>query len=216
MGSHSQILPSPPLTVDIKPKVSSQDSSPVNGSGSIGNVSSALSTPAFDPDIDTGSDGLVLAPLKLPPPILDPPKFPPPPSRQCRIIQTPSEPKGRAAKGRKRSAQSPLETENRQKARKTAHSDIERRRRIKINEQFEELKDLVPACNNASAKGENGLHKLVILQETVAFIKYLKQCMQTVQSPGVMAKVGSNSSSPSLTIAGRDASSKLKIANLLT
>lgn len=202
------ILTSPPLTVDIKPRLYSHSPS-INGSSS--------ATPTFLDQYDSNeTDDLVLAPLKLPPPMLKAPqsKFPSPPSRPCKIIQAPQKPKPRVTKGRKRLAQSPLETEIRQKARKTAHSDIERRRRIKINEQFEELKYLIPACSQATANGENGLHKLVILQEAVAFIKYLKNCLDSVQSPAVLTRaIGSDTSD---VIPGPDRSAKLKIANLLS
>jgi Helix-loop-helix DNA-binding domain len=43
-------------------------------------------------------------------------------------------------------------------ARKTAHSLIERRRRSKMNEEFNTLKNMIPAC-----KGQE-MHKLAILQ----------------------------------------------------
>lgn len=43
-------------------------------------------------------------------------------------------------------------------ARKTAHSLIERRRRSKMNEEFDVLKNMIPAC-----KGQE-MHKLAILQ----------------------------------------------------
>ena len=43
-------------------------------------------------------------------------------------------------------------------ARKTAHSVIERRRRSKMNEEFDALKGLIPACTGQE------MHKLAILQ----------------------------------------------------
>lgn len=93
------------------------------------------------------------------------------------------------------------EREQRKKARKSAHSDIERRRRIKINEQFDALKELVPACNQftSASGGDVGLHKLVILQETVQFIRYLKTRLDQSDQTKVFAdlsKVSSNISAP--------------------
>jgi len=46
-------------------------------------------------------------------------------------------------------------------ARKTAHSIIERRRREKMNSEFQALKDMVPACEGQE------MHKLAILQVCV-------------------------------------------------
>lgn len=43
-------------------------------------------------------------------------------------------------------------------ARKTAHSVIERRRRSKMNEEFDTLKGMIPACTGQE------MHKLAILQ----------------------------------------------------
>lgn len=223
MHYQKQNLPSPPLTSDIKPKSFSQTISPtisgtvtdyISSSSKFRNTisrSSTFESVKFASEPDTDSDDLILSPLRLPPPLLNTSELPPPPIRQCRIIQAGSEPKKESK--RKRAIKSPLETATRQKARKIAHSDIERRRRIKINEQFEILKSLVPACSIASANGENGLHKLVILQETVAFIKYLKTCLDTIQSPrsGINAPM-----EPSSPITGLDSSAKLKISNLLT
>lgn len=64
-----------------------------------------------------------------------------------------------------------------------------------MNHEFESLKMLVPACqqsisngngNNNSGNGgsgsNGGLHKLVILQETVEYIRYLKKCMETMET----------------------------------
>lgn len=48
----------------------------------------------------------------------------------------------------------------RKQSRKTAHSVIERRRRDKMNAQFDVLKDMVPTCRGA----EKGMHKSAILQ----------------------------------------------------
>lgn len=64
---------------------------------------------------------------------------------------------------------------------KTQHSIIEKKRRIKMNREFEALKFLVPACraNILAGISENNyetssmMHKLTILQSTVEYIKYL-------------------------------------------
>lgn len=86
--------------------------------------------------------------------------------------------------------------QERKHARKTAHSEIERRRRSKMNQEFEALKQLVPACHqhitssdqkaknngsNGSSNNAPGLHKLVILQATVEYVKYLKACLESVE-----------------------------------
>ncbi|KAI0014543.1 hypothetical protein F4780DRAFT_767796 [Xylariomycetidae sp. FL0641] len=61
-------------------------------------------------------------------------------------------------------------------ARRVAHSDIERRRRSKINEEFEKLKSLVPAC-----AGED-MHKLAILQAATEYVQYLQDCVGRLES----------------------------------
>lgn len=80
----------------------------------------------------------------------------------------------------------PLLSDNDQRkhARRTAHSEIERRRRSKMNQEFESLKQLVPACQQSisSSGATNGLHKLVILQETVEYVRYLKNCLEAVET----------------------------------
>ena len=147
--------------------------------------------------------------LNLPAPAISLPRFPPPPSRKCTIIQ--AKPcaeisndeskkskvsKQNIVKGSKVTKLSPkpvspldqaaiLDTkEQRRMARKIAHSDIERRRRTKINHQFDELKELIPACKQfkSSSGGDAGLHKLVILQHAVEYIRHLKSCIESVES----------------------------------
>lgn len=66
---------------------------------------------------------------------------------------------------------------------KQLHSIIEKRRRIKINREFEALKYLIPACKNTSTspimKPNNngnkidGMYKLTILKSSVEYIMYL-------------------------------------------
>lgn len=75
------------------------------------------------------------------------------------------------------------DSELKRNARRTAHSEIERRRRSKMNQEFESLKILVPACQQTiSSNGNTGLHKLVILQETVEYVRYLKKCLETLET----------------------------------
>lgn len=75
---------------------------------------------------------------------------------------------------------------------KQLHSIIEKRRRIKINREFEALKYLIPACRN-SAEGQStpgkkastnnsnkidGMYKLTILKSSVEYILYLHHIIQ--------------------------------------
>lgn len=164
---------------------------------------SSISSPLSSP--------IVLDPLLLPPPALaDDYTIPPPPNLKRKIIQVSPGAAGSANSIKKprilRPKPAPAAisstanvslnstihanaineekikiSEKRKHARKTAHSEIERRRRSKINLQFDALKELVPAChsnNNNNSNGNNGLHKLVILQATVEYIRYLKDCLE--------------------------------------
>ncbi|KAK9376380.1 uncharacterized protein V1513DRAFT_375742 [Lipomyces chichibuensis] len=132
-----------------------------------------------------------------------PSKLPPPPMRSRRIIQMqPVLPKPAAAvktTTKQQSQSQPLETPaapkskrgtgsstsaaTRKTARKIAHSAIERRRRSKMNEEFDALKTMVPACRVASqTHGEASLHKLGILQATVEYVRYLEGCIGQLQA----------------------------------
>lgn len=153
------------------------------------------------------SSPIILDPLLLPPPALaDDYTIPPPPNLKRKIIQVSpraaKKPRTLRPKLAPATAATSIATTNsasanalneeklkisekRKHARKTAHSEIERRRRSKINMQFDALKELVPACHNnnntggnGSGSGGNGLHKLVILQATVEYIRYLKDCLE--------------------------------------
>lgn len=76
------------------------------------------------------------------------------------------------------------------------HSIIEKRRRIKINREFEALKYLIPACrltstgctNNMKGTGTNngnkidGMYKLTILKSSVEYILYLHHVIQQQHS----------------------------------
>jgi len=109
--------------------------------------------------------------------------LPPPPTRSRKIIQmkpreeapqtattgakassnskastaTASGTAGAATAAAKKKQPSATSAAGRKIARKTAHSLIERRRRSKMNEEFNVLKNMIPACS-----GE--MHKLAILQ----------------------------------------------------
>ena len=61
-------------------------------------------------------------------------------------------------------------------ARKTAHSIIERRRRSKMNEEFETLKGMVPACRGQT------MHKLSILQAGIEYMRYLERCVTDLKT----------------------------------
>ncbi|OBA19678.1 hypothetical protein METBIDRAFT_46035 [Metschnikowia bicuspidata var. bicuspidata NRRL YB-4993] len=77
---------------------------------------------------------------------------------------------------------------------KQLHSMIEKRRRIKINREFEALKYLIPACRTAdhssrrvSAASNNankidGMYKLTILKTAVEYILYLHHILQKQHS----------------------------------
>ncbi|KAF8253412.1 hypothetical protein K440DRAFT_642369 [Wilcoxina mikolae CBS 423.85] len=77
-------------------------------------------------------------------------------------------------------------TTSRKVARKTAHSLIERRRRSKMNAEFESLKNLVPACRGVE------MHKLAILQASIEYVRYLEGCVKELQK----ATGGGNCCSP--------------------
>lgn len=107
--------------------------------------------------------------------------LPPPPTRSRKIIQMKPRPQedttskaaghataskvtaghaatsASASAGNKKKQPSSSSAAGRKIARKTAHSLIERRRRSKMNEEFAQLKSMIPACS-----GE--MHKLAILQ----------------------------------------------------
>lgn len=73
---------------------------------------------------------------------------------------------------------------------KQLHSIIEKRRRIKINREFEALKYLIPACRYSNSESNNkksatnnnnkidGMYKLTILKSSVEYILYLHHIIQ--------------------------------------
>ncbi|KAK9484878.1 hypothetical protein V1527DRAFT_468425 [Lipomyces starkeyi] len=97
--------------------------------------------------------------------------------QQSQPLETPAPPKS------KRGTSSSSSAATRKTARKIAHSAIERRRRSKMNEEFDSLKNMVPACRVASqTHGEASLHKLGILQATVEYVRYLEGCIGQLQA----------------------------------
>ncbi|KAH9904160.1 hypothetical protein F4778DRAFT_734257 [Xylariomycetidae sp. FL2044] len=122
--------------------------------------------------------------------------LPPPPTRPRRIIQMKPRPPGQdpamtsmfgadpnktAPKGStapdsgKKKQPSASSAAGRKMARKTAHSLIERRRRLRMNTEFDILKDLIPAC-------ERDMHKLAVLQAAIEYIRYLLDCIARLES----------------------------------
>ncbi|KAF1989456.1 hypothetical protein K402DRAFT_411037 [Aulographum hederae CBS 113979] len=116
--------------------------------------------------------------------------LPPPPSRSRTIIQmkprekngddmasskTPATSSTKAA-GTKRKQATGNTAAGRKIARKTAHSLIERRRRSKMNEEFNVLKDMIPACRNQD------MHKLAILQASIEYMRYLEECVRDLNT----------------------------------
>ncbi|MCJ1475648.1 hypothetical protein MMC13_004311 [Lambiella insularis] len=122
--------------------------------------------------------------------------LPPPPTRSRKIIlmkpgaintlrgTSPTDTKGTEKKGADGGAltstnkKQPTSTSAAGKkiARKTAHSLIERRRRSKMNEEFGVLKDMIPACHGQD------MHKLAILQASIDYVRYLKQCVTDLKA----------------------------------
>lgn len=109
------------------------------------------------------------------------PKFIPPTQPQQNEQQPPKRKRRRSSS----SLISQNEIEKRRREHKTAHSIIEKKRRIRMNREFEALKYLIPACrNNLTTSNNNGegMYKLTILQSTVDYIKYLHQVINIQQN----------------------------------
>ncbi|EGX45027.1 hypothetical protein AOL_s00173g128 [Orbilia oligospora ATCC 24927] len=110
----------------------------------------------------------------------------PPPTRQHPIIQMKprevvpaivEDTTTKAVAGTKRKATG-VSAAKRKIARKTAHSEIERRRRSKMNDQFAKLKSMVPACKNQD------MHKLAILEATTEYLAYLEEAIKVYRNAG--------------------------------
>lgn len=79
-------------------------------------------------------------------------------------------------------------------SRKTTHSQIEKRRREKINDTMQRLKDLVPACHSGS---DLNLRKLDVLTATADYIEELQKRLRLEPvSPATDHRASSGSISP--------------------
>ncbi|KAI7884118.1 uncharacterized protein EV154DRAFT_28141 [Mucor mucedo] len=59
-------------------------------------------------------------------------------------------------------------------ARRSSHSAVEKRRRERMNDKIERLKDLLPACNPYySTSVQQPIHKLSVLQASIDYIGQL-------------------------------------------
>ncbi|KAF3922504.1 hypothetical protein AA313_de0210059 [Arthrobotrys entomopaga] len=117
----------------------------------------------------------------------------PPPTRQHPIIQMKprevvpaisEDTSSKAVTGSKRKATG-VSAAKRKIARKTAHSEIERRRRSKMNDQFAKLKSIVPACRNQD------MHKLAILEATTEYLAYLEEVIKVYRNAGSESVINS-------------------------
>ena len=127
--------------------------------------------------------------------------LPPPPTRSRRIIQMkPGTEKKAAAASEKTEKKKPTTghgrtgssttAAGRKTARKTAHSIIERRRRSKMNEEFNTLKGMIPACRGQS------MHKLAILQAGIDYMRYLERCLVDLKIANQSGVAPSQSQAP--------------------
>lgn len=111
------------------------------------------------------------------------------PSSSCSVAAKEEPPR----KKRRRSTQflDDREIAKRRTETKQLHSIIEKRRRIKINREFEALKYIIPACRNTDDNGKkgagsptnnsskiDGMYKLTILKSLVEYILYLHHIIQ--------------------------------------
>ena len=115
-------------------------------------------------------------------------ELPPPPSRPRKIIQmkpkestapvatTPQTKPHTSPTASKKKAATTNTAAGRKIARKTAHSLIERRRRSKMNEEFDTLKNMIPACDGQD------MHKLAILQASIDYVRYLQDCVTDLRN----------------------------------
>ncbi|ORY97207.1 helix-loop-helix DNA-binding domain-domain-containing protein [Syncephalastrum racemosum] len=76
----------------------------------------------------------------------------------------------------------------REQQRRLSHSSIEKRRRERINDKIQQLKELIPSCNPSSLSDpiaapsfHQPLHKLSILQSAIDYIEQLHQTLLEAQ-----------------------------------
>ncbi|CAJ0927219.1 14040_t:CDS:2 [Entrophospora sp. SA101] len=62
-----------------------------------------------------------------------------------------------------------MQSDQREMARKASHSQIERRRRERINDKIMQLRELIPGCSE-----QENMHKLSVLQNAIEYIEYLQ------------------------------------------
>ncbi|GMM34883.1 hypothetical protein DASC09_022080 [Saccharomycopsis crataegensis] len=82
---------------------------------------------------------------------------------------------------------------------KVSHSMIEKKRRVKLNREFEVLKILVPACRNSILNSNNnsnqindGMYKLAILQASVEYINYLHEIIRLMYQKNQLQSQGNS------------------------
>ncbi|GAA5810956.1 hypothetical protein MFLAVUS_004384 [Mucor flavus] len=70
--------------------------------------------------------------------------------------------------------------ERRETARRSSHSAIEKRRREKMNDKIDRLKDLIPSCNaHFPTTVQQPIHKLSVLQAAIDYIGELHDHLKT-------------------------------------
>nr|CAG8569784.1 1565_t:CDS:2 [Entrophospora candida] len=63
-----------------------------------------------------------------------------------------------------------MQSDQREMARKASHSQIERRRRERINDKIMQLRELIPGCSE-----QENMHKLSVLQNAIEYIESIKK-----------------------------------------
>lgn len=91
-----------------------------------------------------------------------------------------------------------------QKKQRTLHSSIEKRRRERINDKIQQLKEMVPACNPYSEKNPiagpslyQPLHKLTILQAAIEYIEEMHQKLLDAAAAASSSSPDSAAATPS-------------------
>lgn len=74
----------------------------------------------------------------------------------------------------------PLIKKSREVARRSSHSAVEKRRRERMNDKIERLKDLIPSCNSFFPTAvQQPIHKLSVLQASIDYIGQLHHQLET-------------------------------------